>query len=445
MRFFKAFNILHRRTKSATFVPGPEPELSFVDASYSRGHVSSQPINASPSLLFELATMKEPTVPPNFNHLADRVSGLWRPKRSSHRSSTASAFDAMEKEHARLKDIIQFWVLEHSKLQANLAQCRDDLLAEQRKATALEQKTESDSLLIEGLTGKISHYERLFAHEKVESVDSSLISSHSDKEHAQLPALQHGMVRASIDRDPNVPSGPSSKLRTVDEYSSALRMTLTSRKQLREQKKITKFWKTEALAKSHDESLITPSVSAISSIEEQPLSSRRQDALKALIIRRGQTLSLLPNLVSSSTIGTMKSTLPSSASNASGTSSRLSPLASESMKAEVNLMFGSKGSLNRLALTPPKKLVGHLHPLSSDADTTQASASTSTASSIPIRKSLNIESFSDLNGFFNVSKIPGRTIMFLLTSYSEDFRIYKSGKDVCRPRSVGGVHRTPRL
>lgn len=411
MRFFKSFNILHRRTKSATFVPGPAPELSFVDAPYPRGCGPSQPLSASPSLFFELATTKEPAVPPNFTHLADRVSGLWRPKRSSRRSSTASTFSAMEKEHTRLRDIIESWISEHSKIQENLAQCRDDLLIEQRKVAALEQKVQSNSLTIEALTEKLSHYEGLFEHERAAHSDSPFIATISDKEQPQSPHLTSGIVWSSIHRDPKLPSGPSNNIRTADEYSSALRMTLTSRKQLREQKKITKFWKTEALAKAH-EALITPSVSTISSIQEQPLSTGRQDALKTLIIRRGQTLSLLSNIVSpaslpsSCTVGTIKSTLPSSTSNASSIPSRLSPLASESMKAEINIMFGSRGSLDLLALTPPKKrIAGHLRSLSSNGNTTQMLTSTSTASSVPIRKSLNIESFSDLNGFFNVSKI----------------------------------------
>ncbi|KAF8810707.1 hypothetical protein BYT27DRAFT_7019342, partial [Phlegmacium glaucopus] len=73
-------------------------------------------------------------------------------------------------------------------------------------------------------------------------------------------------------------------IRTMDEYSSALRMTLDTRKQLRDQKKVALFWKRKALDSNQLQSTITPSVSAISSIHS-PLPIGRQIALDALISR----------------------------------------------------------------------------------------------------------------------------------------------------------------
>ncbi|KAF4569787.1 hypothetical protein EYR40_008767 [Pleurotus pulmonarius] len=73
--------------------------------------------------------------------------------------------------------------------------------------------------------------------------------------------------------------------RTQDEYLSAINLTLTTRKALRESKKITKFWKGVAMEDSAHADVITPSPSNISSIHET-LSTERQAAVDLLIKRR---------------------------------------------------------------------------------------------------------------------------------------------------------------
>lgn len=73
--------------------------------------------------------------------------------------------------------------------------------------------------------------------------------------------------------------------RTPEHYQSALNLTLNIRKELKSQKKRSKFWKKLAQEDDRHGNIITPSPSDISSIR-QDLSPERQGALDALIARR---------------------------------------------------------------------------------------------------------------------------------------------------------------
>ncbi|KAG8213591.1 hypothetical protein J3R82DRAFT_10260 [Butyriboletus roseoflavus] len=73
--------------------------------------------------------------------------------------------------------------------------------------------------------------------------------------------------------------------RTPEHYQSALNLTLSVRKELKSQKKRSKFWKRLAQEDDRHASTITPSPSDISSVR-QDLSPERQAALDALIARR---------------------------------------------------------------------------------------------------------------------------------------------------------------
>ena len=73
--------------------------------------------------------------------------------------------------------------------------------------------------------------------------------------------------------------------RTPEHYQSALNLTLSIRKELKSQKKRSKFWKKLAQEDDRHASTITPSPSDISSIR-QDLSPERRNALDALIARR---------------------------------------------------------------------------------------------------------------------------------------------------------------
>lgn len=246
MRFFKAFNILHRRAKSATFVPGAPPfdlHLPNVRGSSSFSGPSGQK-DRVPSL-FDLITSKPP-IPGNFNHIhgGPGTSGLRRLHRSG-RTSTTSIVPKIENEQLRLRDAINFWIHEHSILQGLLKNSEEKLLLERRKVVALERLIEAD------------RREKLELHTRYEDL---LGQSYPPNDQVRLiPALSKPQPPHSFES--RVSGQPfheqSVKPHTPDEYSSALRMTLTTRRHLRDQKKVTKFWKRQAISEGK-QSIMTP-------------------------------------------------------------------------------------------------------------------------------------------------------------------------------------------
>jgi hypothetical protein len=71
----------------------------------------------------------------------------------------------------------------------------------------------------------------------------------------------------------------------LEQYQSALHMTLSVRRKVRAQKKVSKFWKRLAQEDGRYADIVTPSSSNISSVRE-PLTPARQHAVDSLIARR---------------------------------------------------------------------------------------------------------------------------------------------------------------
>ncbi|KAF8185045.1 hypothetical protein K438DRAFT_1453176, partial [Mycena galopus ATCC 62051] len=116
--------------------------------------------------------------------------------------------------------------------------------------------------------------------------------------HQRVLGDAHAAMRAGIDPDQSlvdaikeaaaVPGSPWSTIipsvtgpRTPDEYRSSLTLTLKTRKELRDARKIAKFWKRIA-GEQGPTGIVTPSVSTISSIHE-PLPAERQKAVEELM------------------------------------------------------------------------------------------------------------------------------------------------------------------
>ena len=387
MRFFKAFNILHRRARSATFVSGSPFDLHLPNV---RGASFSGPSgqkDRAPSL-FDLITSRAP-IPGNFNHIhgGPGTSGLWRPHRSG-RTSTTSIEPKIENEQLRLRDTIDFWIHEHSKLQGLLKNSEESLLLERHKVAALEHLMEANRREKLDLQ---TRYEKLLG--KVHLADDQIPSIPASSK----PQLVHSFESRQPSHEQSVAP------RSLDEYSSALRMTLMTRRELRDQKKATKFWKRQAISEGK-QFIMTPSVSTLSSLHEV-LPVERQAALDALVSRRDLTSKLAKihandslsypsmttiNVRSLSNDGSqsLTATLPPSLSRTSGTS-RLGPLASESMKTEINLIFGSQSKPRQPSLSTRAPGLASKH--------TKKEYRTSISSQM-----IDIESFSDLNLVFEV-------------------------------------------
>ncbi|KAF8163105.1 hypothetical protein B0H34DRAFT_308027 [Crassisporium funariophilum] len=231
-------------------------------------------------------------------------------------------------------------------------------------------------------------------------------------------ASEKSQVISTTPLQPSVSeSGVASNIRrTMDDYSTALRMTLATRKELRDQKKVAKFWKRKALDDGQVRGVITPSVSNISSIHE-PLPAERQMALDALISQRGliSRLSQIPSQRDSIPLqpisaseptseqadisGDAVHALPSFSLEASG--SRLGPLASESLKAEINVLFGAQDSVKRPSAL--RKLRADFEHAPSLVDRLIGASYMTSTPSKKSNLSFNIESFGDLNMIFETT------------------------------------------
>ncbi|KAF8964073.1 hypothetical protein BDZ97DRAFT_2058716, partial [Flammula alnicola] len=83
----------------------------------------------------------------------------------------ASIQPLIEREHTRLRTAINFWILEHSKLQNILNNCHADLISERRKILALERKIDMDSQAKMDLRKKLARYEKMASMGHLESAD----------------------------------------------------------------------------------------------------------------------------------------------------------------------------------------------------------------------------------------------------------------------------------
>ena len=388
MRFFKAFNLLHRRTKSDIFVSGSAFESATTDLE-PPSRRCSVPVSLFDSIAFQ--------TPANFKYLNDRGSGGG--------ASVALPFFGLENElNARLVEANNCWAKEYANLQSQLQECREELHTERRKVQCLQHKLEEDNRIILDLRTSSRRFEGLLGmsnHAATDSPQNTISGGTGLLLNATMQKISKG--------------SPVVNVRTVDEYLSALQMTLATRKELRDQKKISLFWKRKALDSNQLQSAITPSVSTISSVHD-PLPLDRQIALDALISRRGLDSTLggqlgwkdtssgpprilipkLPTYQSTDEVCNSIAIARPAMSSENSLSSRLGPLASESMKAEISSLFGSPDSVKYLI---PRKRREPSHSPSLKERLTKFTFATST----PAKKTdVNVESFGDLHTIFAV-------------------------------------------
>ena len=411
MRFFKAFNLLHRRTKSDSFVSGSAFESVTTD-SEPPSRRSSVPVS-----LFDLVTSQ---IPANFKHLSDRGP------EGSGASVTLPVFGLEKEMNARLIDANNRWAKEYSNIQCQLKECRQELHAERRKVQCLQHKLEEDNRIIFDLHMLIGRFEGLLD-----------LSNHPATGSSQDTISGGAGVLLNVSARPNFVKST----RTMDEYLSALRMTLDTRKKLRDQKKVALFWKRKALDNNELHSSITPSVSTISSIHD-PLPVDRQIALDALISRRnlhstfgdqigwkdtfsGSPKALVSKLPTCEPADEIDSPiaiarLPAMSSENSP-SSRLGPLASESIKAEVNSLLSSSNSVKYPI--PQKR-----RESSRSSSLIERLAKLTSATSTPSKKTdlmLDADSFGDLHVMFAVRHSLNGKIRWLTAILQPTFGVDK--------------------
>ncbi|KAG6861894.1 hypothetical protein C0995_010600 [Termitomyces sp. Mi166 len=323
MRFFKSFKLLHRRTKS-------EPSITLVSGRPNlRETASRSSSHHLPSTLLPIATVPPDILPVPHPNL--RILDL-------------------EIENSRLRKMSAATSDELAAVKAQLTATQADLFAELHRSTRQRQ---SDQNEIRKLHEKVTRYEEFIVNL---SANESLPGA-TDFSHIVDQALSN-IVEREANLGTSNPVGIVSPFgyRSRDQYMSALQLTLKSRLQLKQYKKIAKFWKNTALQDARNVSLVTPSASTISSIiETLPLD--RQKAVDDLIthMKASQLLSLPgpPEIPPQSELATTEAATEVAGALSPSRSlpqSRpcLSPLASQSLRQELSKF----ASTNRLANWP---------------------------------------------------------------------------------------------
>ncbi|KAJ7734935.1 hypothetical protein DFH07DRAFT_928304 [Mycena maculata] len=349
MRFFKSFPsfpLLHRRSKSDSSIPKPTPV---------RDNILKRPqsLDAPQTAIFATAV---PACPQTFLFPTP--------------SDASNAIFELETAHSRLRNEAAVWASDCAALQSQLDAARADLFTQLHRSASLQRQTQADKLEIEKLQGQLAQYERFLGlminvglHQRVLGDAHAALRAGVDTDTALVGAIKEAAAIPGSAWSTIIPSviGP----RTPDEYRSSLNMTLKARKELRDSKKVAKFWKRTAQEDGRP-GTVTPSVSSISSIHE-PLSAERQKAVEQLITSRRrasftyQEAPSDPATVSPSTSVSSGSTSPVNITpcNSGSEIPCLSPLASESFKSELAGLWSNKCLFKR-GPSPNRPVLGQI-------------------------------------------------------------------------------------
>jgi hypothetical protein len=330
MRFFKSFTLLHRKTKS---------ESNVTVKATPRGHTQTRSLSFVSAQHFDERVLVagnaifDAVVPTNVTHLLPitplpAASLLAQPRVSTQFTAGSHALfqriRALEAENSMLKSgqirssTIENALNHHIHLlkseisQANLTNQdlsntasglqatiedlqdeirttrdhlydtlhRDILLRRQAKVDDEEIQRLEEQLMqctkFLGLAIDIGLHEPVLARVQValrvgENADEALVDS--IKEAAARPGSPWARIIPAV-------TGP----RTSDNYISAINATLNVRKELKECKKVAKFWKETAKEGPEHAGTVTPSISKISSVHEV-LSEERQYAVDELLTK----------------------------------------------------------------------------------------------------------------------------------------------------------------
>lgn len=208
---------------------------------------------------------------------------------SDHPSLNSPPCHDVDLENINLRRLSSAWALSHSRLVLDLNLTQSELHLECERNQRLRQQLHDQSILLEEMKHSLARHEHLisildeigFCEGVVTNAHIS-ISEGQDAVHALIKAIKEAAAVPGSNWAVILPA--VSGLRTQAEYIAALHLSLNVRKELRQCKKVTKFWKTLA-QHQFTSSVVTPSVSALSSIYEK-LSPERQDAVNVLVQRR---------------------------------------------------------------------------------------------------------------------------------------------------------------
>ena len=199
----------------------------------------------------------------------------------------------LDMDNVNLKRLSSNWALSHSRLLRDLDLIQSQLFLEREKNAYLQHQLHQQSNFLEDLKQSLVRHEQLIATlSEIGLCDGIVAKAHLLVSNGK-PAMD-ALVMA-IREAATVPGSDWSVIlaavvgcRTQAEYTAALNLSINARRELRKFKKIAKFWKKLAVQRSPPfPDLVTPSVSALSSVYEK-LSPGRRDAVNMLVNRRVQ-------------------------------------------------------------------------------------------------------------------------------------------------------------
>ncbi|KAG2037443.1 hypothetical protein BDR03DRAFT_919967 [Suillus americanus] len=289
MRFFKSFRLLHRRTRSegdvSHMVSSPP---SSIGSSCSTGFrqiqcvrpTSSSPINSSAAPVFVSLEASLPSFDP---------AQLYQPRPTRPLDMhTGSCIHQPESDASCLRQTNSELAADLADVTNDLSRTRNELYTEMTKLARFQhqlargmdhiQKLESRFQRLAGLLVDIG-----IPYFTVQRISDALDSDLGTADHILVDAIGdavHDPEALLSSLKPAVIGHP-----VLEQYQSALHMTLSVRRKVRAQKKVSKFWKRLAQEDDRYTDTVTPSSSNISSVHE-PLSPARQHAVDSLIARR---------------------------------------------------------------------------------------------------------------------------------------------------------------
>jgi hypothetical protein len=296
MRFFKSFRLLHRRTKSEGDVI---TVLTTQSATQTTGgifpvqHPSHQGLldvtYESSSLFVDSVSFTPPKHPlPIFDPVDLYAPFPYATPPRLLEPSPESMIAELEAELTTLRAANRTLKADLVEIAKEAADARAALYAEMTKNAHLKHQAMVDTQRFQIFTAAFAKYKtidgllaRIGLDKAVLEEALATLEDGGKAEDVVMDAIKRASARADCAPSGTATIGP----RTPEQYAAVLNMTLRVRKELKGNKKLTKFWKRVAQRDGKHQDTITPSPSDISSIHEQ-LSPERQKAVEEVAARR---------------------------------------------------------------------------------------------------------------------------------------------------------------
>ncbi|KAG1904245.1 uncharacterized protein F5891DRAFT_36091 [Suillus fuscotomentosus] len=289
MRFFKSFRLLHRRTRSegdvSHMISSPPSSTGSPCSMESRQiqqyvrPTSSSLVSGSAAPVFVSLEASLPSFDP---------AQLYQPRPTPLDMSTGNCIHQPESDVFRLRQTNTELAADLADVTNDLSRTRNELYTEMTKLARFQHQLARGMDHIQKLE---SRFQRLAGLLVDIGIPYFTVQRISDALDSDLGTADHILVNAIGDAVHDSEALLSSLKPAVignavlEQYQSALHMTLSARRKVCAQKKVSKFWKRLAQEDDRHTDTVTPSSSNISSVRE-PLTPARQHAVDSLIARR---------------------------------------------------------------------------------------------------------------------------------------------------------------